>query len=88
LPDVETSVREALAAGWTVVVWNDPINLMSYVVYVFQRVLKMDHQTASRHMLEVHHRGKSVVAKENREKAELFVHQLQAYGLHATLEAA
>ncbi|CAF0693519.1 ATP-dependent Clp protease adapter ClpS [Candidatus Methylacidithermus pantelleriae] len=84
--DVESKVRDAFERLWGVVVWNDPVNLMSYVVYVFQRVLNMSKQLATHHMLEVHHKGKSVVARETREKAELIVHQLQSYGLQATME--
>ncbi|QSR86486.1 ATP-dependent Clp protease adapter ClpS [Candidatus Methylacidiphilum infernorum] len=83
---VEDKVKEAFDQLWGVIVWNDPINLMSYVVYVFQRVLKMSKQDATRHMLEVHNKGKSMVAKETKEKAELIVHQLQGFGLQATME--
>jgi ATP-dependent Clp protease adaptor protein ClpS len=85
-PDVEESVKDAFDKGWAVVVWNDPINLMSYVVFVFKRVLHMSLSDATRHMMEVHEKGKSVVARETQEKAELLVHQLQAYGLQATME--
>ena len=52
--DVEDKLKEAFARGWSVIVWNDPINLMDYVVYVFKSVLKMNEQDASRHMWEVH----------------------------------
>jgi ATP-dependent Clp protease adaptor protein ClpS len=75
-------------AGWSVIVWNDPVNLMSYVCYVFMKVLGMDETSAQRHMLEVHHQGKSLVAHETREKAEFLAHQLQSYGLQATIECA
>jgi len=85
---VESKVEEAFARAWNVLVWNDPINTMSYVTFVFQKVLKMDRATAERHMLEVHQKGKSIVAGENREKAEFFVHQLQSFGLQATMERA
>ncbi|CAB4243900.1 ATP-dependent Clp protease adapter protein ClpS [Methylacidimicrobium sp. AP8] len=83
---VDEKVRDAFERRWGVVVWNDPVNLMSYVVYVFQRVLKMSKQEATRHMLEVHHNGRSVVAQETRERAEFLVHQLQRFGLQATME--
>ncbi len=86
--DAETGIEEAFARVWNVLVWNDPINTMTYVTFVFQKVLKMDRATAERHMLEVHHKGKSIVAGENREKAEFFVHQLQSFGLKATMERA
>jgi ATP-dependent Clp protease adaptor protein ClpS len=86
--DVEEKLKDAFARGWSVIVWNDPINLMDYVVYVFKAVLKMSERDASRHMWEVHQMGKSVVARETREKSELFVHRLRAFGLNATLEKA
>ncbi len=85
---VETKVEAAFERNWGVVVWNDPVNTMSYVTFVFQKVLKMDLATAERHMLEVHHKGKSLVAHETRERAELLVHQMQGFGLKATLEPA
>ena len=86
--DVEEKLKDAFTRGWSVIVWNDPINLMDYVVYVFKSVLKMNEQDASRHMWEVHQKGKSVVARETREKSELLVHRLRAFGLNATLEKA
>jgi ATP-dependent Clp protease adaptor protein ClpS len=84
--DVEEKLKSAFDRGWSVVVWNDPVNLMDYVVYVFKSVLKMNEQDASRHMWEVHQKGKSAVARETREKAELIVHRLRGFGLNATLE--
>jgi len=84
--DVEKKLKEAFARGWSVIVWNDPVNLMDYVVYVFKTVLKMNEQDASRHMWEVHNQGKSVVARETQEKSELLVHRLRGFGLNATME--
>jgi ATP-dependent Clp protease adaptor protein ClpS len=86
--DVEEKLKDAFARGCSVIVWNDPVNLMDYVVYVFKSVLKMNERDASRHMLEVHQNGKSLVARETREKAELIVHRLRGFGLNATLEQA
>ncbi len=86
--DVEEKLKDAFARGWSVIVWNDPINLMDYVVYVFKAVLKMNEKDASRHMWEVHQLGKSTVAVETREKSELLVHRLRGFGLNATLEKA
>jgi ATP-dependent Clp protease adaptor protein ClpS len=86
--DVEEKLKEAFSRGWSVLVWNDPVNLMDYVVYVFKTVLKMDEKDASRHMWEVHQKGKSVVARETREKSELIVHRLRGFGLNATMEQA
>ena len=81
-----TDVRPALAFPWNVIVWDDPVNLMTYVVWVFQRVFGWDQQKATKHMLEVHEEGKSLVASAEREQAELYVTRLHGYGLQATLE--
>jgi ATP-dependent Clp protease adaptor protein ClpS len=84
--DIESKLKEAFSRGWNVVVWNDPINLMDYVVYVFKVVLKMAETKAYAHMMEVHTRGKSVVSQDTKEKAELIVHRLRGFGLNATME--
>jgi ATP-dependent Clp protease adaptor protein ClpS len=86
--DVEEKLKSAFARGWSVIVWNDPVNLMDYVVYVFKTVLKMNEKDASKHMWEVHQKGKSMVARETREKSELIVHRLRGFGLNATMEQA
>ena len=78
----ERSVRDP---GWNVVVWNDPITLMSYVVLVFRRLFGYDFETATRLMLQVHHEGKAVVATQPREQAEVSVCRLHGFGLQATL---
>lgn len=85
-PDQKTETTIDLDHGWSVIVWNDPINLMDYVVYVFKKVLHMNQEQAHKHMMEVHEKGKSLVAHENHEKAEHLVHQLQSFGLKATLQ--
>lgn len=85
-PDVETDTRTSPDRLWNVIVWNDPINLMSYVTYVFQKLFGFSLEVATRHMLEVHHQGRSVVATVEREKAEYYVTRLHQYGLQATLE--
>jgi ATP-dependent Clp protease adaptor protein ClpS len=79
------STRERRDPGWNVVVWNDPITLMSYVVLVFRRLFGYDFETATRLMLQVHHEGKAVVATQPREQAEVSVSQLHGFGLQATL---
>ena len=71
---------------WIVVVWNDPVNLMSYVVYVFQKLFGYSREKATRLMLEVHHDGRSVVSDGSREKCEGDVARLHAHGLWATME--
>jgi ATP-dependent Clp protease adaptor protein ClpS len=82
----EDKVKDAFEKNWGVIVWNDPINLMSYVVFVFMKVLAFTKEKATKHMLEVHHQGKSCVAIETREKAELYHQQIQARGLTVSLE--
>jgi ATP-dependent Clp protease adaptor protein ClpS len=79
-------IEEAFDKNWNVIVWNDPINLMTYVVFVFMRVLGFTREKATKHMLEVHEKGKSVVASDTREKAELYYQQIQAHGLMVTIQ--
>lgn len=82
----ETRSEEELDLPWQVVVHNDPVNLMSYVTMVFQRVFGYPREKAERHMLEVHHKGRSILWSGMRERAELYVQQLHGYLLLATLE--
>ncbi len=70
---------------WLVVVWNDPINLMSYVTWVFQKLFGYSREKASKLMLQVHHEGRAVVSSGSREKAELDCSRLHAHGLWATI---
>ena len=70
---------------WLVIVWNDPINLMSYVTWVFQKLFGYSQQKATKLMLDVHHKGKAVVSSGGREKAELDCYRLHAHGLWATI---
>ena len=76
----------SLEPGYLVICWDDPVNLMDYVTHVFQVVFGWAKQKAEHHMLQVHNTGKSVLARESMEKAEHYVHQLQKYSLHATME--
>ncbi|MEM9445085.1 MAG: ATP-dependent Clp protease adapter ClpS [Verrucomicrobiota bacterium] len=85
-PKSKEKVKDAFERGWNVIVWNDPVNLMSYVVYVFQKVLGFSHKKATVHMLEVHQEGKSCVANETKEKAEHYAQQLLHFGLKTTIE--
>jgi ATP-dependent Clp protease adaptor protein ClpS len=71
---------------WLVVVWNDPINLMSYVTYVFQKLFGYSYQKATKLMLDVHHKGRAVVSSGTREKAEFDTFRLHAHGLWATMQ--
>ena len=71
---------------WVVIVWNDPINLMSYVTLVLQQLFGYSRTRATRLMLQVHHEGKAAVSTGTREKAELDVSRLHAHGLWATMQ--
>jgi ATP-dependent Clp protease adaptor protein ClpS len=72
---------------WVTIVWNDPVNLMSYVTYVFQRVFGYPKPKAEKLMLDVHHKGKAVVAAGARESMERNVEVLHGYGLWATVSS-
>ena len=85
-PTDESDVRPDVP--WIVIVWNDPINLMSYVVYVFQKLFGYSRDKATKLMLDVHHLGKAVVSEGAREKAEIDVFRLHAHGLWATMQRA
>jgi ATP-dependent Clp protease adaptor protein ClpS len=84
--DSDTATESRLDRLWNVIVWNDPINLMSYVTYVLQKLFGFSVEVATRHMLEVHHQGRSIVACVEQEKAEFYVSRLHEFGLQATLE--
>ena len=71
---------------WIVIVWNDPINLMSYVTYVFQKLFGYSRDKATKLMLDVHQKGKAVVSSGPREQAELDVFRLHEHGLWATMQ--
>ncbi len=71
---------------WVTIVWNDPINLMSYVTYVFQRLFGYSREKATKLMLDVHHKGRAVVSSGEREQMEYDVARLHAAGLWATLQ--
>jgi len=85
-PRIEEETDTRLARPWKVVVHDDPINLMDYVTRVFQRIFGYPRPRAERLMLEVHHRGRSVVWTGGREQAEVYVLKLHAAHLLATLE--
>jgi ATP-dependent Clp protease adaptor protein ClpS len=85
-PETDEDVRPD--RPWSVVVWNDPVNLMSYVVYVFRKLFGHSVEEATRLMLQVHHEGRAIVASGPLEKSELDCHRLHHHGLWATLERA
>lgn len=72
--------------AWLVIVWDDPINLMNYVVYVFMKLFGQTRDKATQLMLQVHNEGKAVVSSGTREKAELDVFRLHEHGLWATMQ--
>ena len=82
----ETKEKADLDLPWQVVVHNDPINLMTYVTMVFQKVFGFPREKAEKHMLEVHQQGRSILWSGLRERAELYVQQLHGYLLLATIE--
>jgi ATP-dependent Clp protease adaptor protein ClpS len=86
LPD--TDERPATERPWVVIVHNDPINLMSYVTWVFQKLFGYARPEAERLMLKVHNEGRAVVSQGSREKAELDCFRLHAHGLWATMSKA
>ena len=88
MTETETRAEVALDTPWNVVVHNDPVNLMTYVTMVLQRVFGYSKDRAQKHMLEVHHNGRSIVWTGVREPAESYVEQLHTYLLLATLEKA
>ncbi|MCQ1949613.1 MULTISPECIES: ATP-dependent Clp protease adapter ClpS [Arthrobacter] len=84
----ETDTLTSSDVPWVVIVWNDPVNLMSYVSYVFQSYFGYSESKSHRLMLEVHQAGKSVVATGSRESAERDTVAMHSYGLWATFQKA
>ena len=82
------SEAEQSARQWVTIVWDDPVNLMSYVTHVFQTYFKYPRPKAEKLMLQVHHEGKAVVSTGNREAMERDVMAMQNYTLWATMERA
>jgi ATP-dependent Clp protease adaptor protein ClpS len=85
-PDVEDVVTPD--TPWITIVWNDPVNLMSYVTYVFQHYFGYPKKKAERLMLDVHEEGKAVVSSGTREEMERDVEAMHGFGLWATLQKA
>ncbi len=71
---------------WLTIVWNDPVNLMSYVTYVFQTLFGYSRDKATKLMLDVHHKGRAVVTSGSKDKVEADVAKLHAAGLWATMQ--
>jgi len=85
-PDLTADESTLLDKAWVTIVWNDPVNLMSYVTYVFRTYFGYDKKKAEKLMLEVHHDGRSVVSTGSREEMERDVQAMHEYGLWATME--
>ena len=81
---VDTTVD--LDTPWIVLVWNDPINLMSYVTFVFQKLFGYSLEKETELMLDVHEKGRAVVSTGTRERAEIDVYRLHEHGLWATMQ--
>jgi ATP-dependent Clp protease adaptor protein ClpS len=84
----ETDASTRLDTPWVTLVWNDPVNLMSYVSWVFRSYFGFDRPEADRRMLQVHNAGRAVVATGPREEMERHVEALHDFGLWATLQQA
>jgi ATP-dependent Clp protease adaptor protein ClpS len=81
-----TDPVDAVDSPWVTIVWDDPVNLMNYVTYVFQTLFGYSEPHATKLMLQVHNEGKAVVASGSREEMERHVEAMHAYGLWASLE--
>lgn len=86
--DIRSHPHAGAEAGWRCIVWNDPVNLMTYVTYVFQTHFGYSEAVAHRLMLQVHHEGKATLSQGAREKVEMDVQAMHTYGLWATMEQA
>ena len=87
-PETTDEERGDLDRPWVTIVWNDPVNLMTYVTYVFQSYFGYDRAKAEKLMMDVHVKGRAVVSHGSREKMEIDTEALQGYGLWATMERA
>ena len=85
-PDIDEHDVSERTPEWDVVVWNDPINLMSYVVWVFRKLFGYSEPRATKLMLQVHNEGRAIVDSGSLEQGEVRVMELHAHGLWATLE--
>ncbi len=82
----ETAAADATDSPWVTIVWDDPVNLMTYVTYVFQKLFGYSEPHATKLMLQVHNEGKAVVSAGSRESMEVDVTKLHAAGLWATMQ--
>ncbi|MDE0928846.1 MAG: ATP-dependent Clp protease adapter ClpS [Acidimicrobiales bacterium] len=85
-PNIDQNTEVSPDQPWIVLVWNDPINLMSYVSFVFQKLFGYSQEKADLLMLDVHDKGRAVVSSGTRERSELDVFRLHEHGLWATMQ--
>ena len=83
-PDTTTDAESLTDRPWVTLVWDDPVNLMTYVTFVFQELFGYDEPTATELMLQVHNEGKAIVSSGPRERMEHDTSRLHAYGLWAS----
>ena len=86
VPVDNLEIDPVLARRWVVVVWNDPVNLMTYVTYVFRKLFGYSQARATALMLQVHHEGRAVVSGGTQERCEHDASRLHAHGLWATIQ--
>ncbi|RXZ71714.1 ATP-dependent Clp protease adapter ClpS [Agromyces albus] len=86
--DTESVVNTAIDMPWSTIVWDDPVNLMTYVSYVFRSYFGYPREEAERLMLRVHQEGRAIVATGNREAMERHAEAMHGYGLQATVSKA
>lgn len=84
--DTETDILAGVADPWVTIVWNDPVNLMSYVTYVFESYFGYPRAKAEQLMTQVHKNGRAVVSTGGRERMEVDVQAMHGFGLWATLQ--
>jgi len=82
----EVAPADVTTSPWVTIVWDDPVNLMTYVTYVFQKLFGYDEPHATKLMLQVHNEGRAVVSAGSRESMEVDVSKLHAAGLWATMQ--
>jgi ATP-dependent Clp protease adaptor protein ClpS len=86
VPILENDLDGMLDTPWVVIVWNDPVNLMSYVVHVLQKLFGYPREKANEIMMQIHNDGKAVVSSGRRDQCEHDVSRLHAHGLWATMQ--
>jgi ATP-dependent Clp protease adaptor protein ClpS len=85
-PEVDDVADVGVDRAWVTIVWNDPVNLMSYVTWVFQKLFGFSRDKAEQLMLDVHHKGRAIVSSGARERMEFDASRLHGYGLWATVD--